>query len=89
MHSGERVAATLMAMDKAAAAAMVPALRGLLEEQWDACDVQLLVADYRFCVLQPVEQPNTAVPVDGTAPGRAFISQQPEPSRVSCTLGVL
>jgi hypothetical protein len=78
MHSSERVAATLMAMDKASASAMVPALRGLLQEQWDACDVQLLVADYRFRVLQPVEQPNTPVPVDGTAPGRAFRSQQPD-----------
>jgi len=78
MHSSERVAATLMAMDKASASAMVPALRALLEEQWAACDVQLLVADYRFRVLQPVEQPNTPVPVDGTAPGRAFRSQQPD-----------
>lgn len=77
MRPGERVAAMLAAMDRAPASGMMPALRGLLAEQFNARDVQLLLADYRMSVLQPVDRPHTLVWVDSSPAGRTFTTQQP------------
>ncbi len=77
MQPSERVAVTLAAMDNAPASGIITALREALEEHWAVHDVRLLLVDYQFSVLQPIEQPERSVSVEGTPAGRAFTAQQP------------
>lgn len=77
MRSGERVAATLAALDAASPAHIPAVLRGLLAEHLKARNVELLIVDYRLAVLHAVDSAAAAIPVDGTTAGRAFTSQQP------------
>ncbi|WP_035803648.1 PP2C family protein-serine/threonine phosphatase [Kitasatospora mediocidica] len=68
------------ALRAAAPHALLDALRAALLAHFPVRDVRLLMADYSQTVLQPVaDLPHTSAPlaVGGSAPGRAFGSQQP------------
>ncbi|WP_189552295.1 PP2C family protein-serine/threonine phosphatase [Streptomyces lavendofoliae] len=76
----ERFAAVERAVRDAPPHALLEAVRDVLATHYTAVSVDLLMADYAMTTLQPVSAlPYTTepLPVHGSAPGRAFGSQQP------------
>ncbi|MFE1924881.1 PP2C family protein-serine/threonine phosphatase [Streptomyces asoensis] len=76
----DRLVAAGRALRSAAPHRLPDALRRVLRAHWAVQEAELLLADYGLTVLLPVTSgPNgpQAVPVRGSAPGRAFGSQQP------------
>lgn len=86
MQPADRLARAGQALRSCPPYAMVEALRRLLGEDFDARDADLLLADYRLSMLQPVtEPPHTTEPcaVSSSTAGRAFTAERPvlEPGR--------
>lgn len=76
----DRFSAVERALRGAPAHGLLEAAQTSLTAHYAAVSVDLLMADYAMTILQPVHTlPHTAepIPVHGTAPGRAFGSQQP------------
>ncbi|GAA2498600.1 PP2C family protein-serine/threonine phosphatase [Streptomyces gobitricini] len=76
----DRFLAVERAVRDAAPHALLAAVRDVLATHYTAVSADLLMADYAMTTLQPVSAlPYTTepVPVHGSAPGRAFGSQQP------------
>ncbi|MEU5765268.1 PP2C family protein-serine/threonine phosphatase [Streptomyces asoensis] len=76
----DRLVAAGRALRSAAPHRLPGALRRVLRAHWAVEEAQLLLADYGLTVLLPVtseENGPEPVPVQGSAPGRAFGSQQP------------
>ncbi|WP_199442754.1 PP2C family protein-serine/threonine phosphatase [Umezawaea beigongshangensis] len=88
MTAVESLARAERAMRSSAPHSLLNVLRATLRADFDVVTADLLLADYRLSVLQPViELPHTAdpLPIRTTAAGRAFTSQQvvlePSPDR--------